>query len=133
MRTCMEDRIRAAVTGLRNLPLHSTAQNRVWLEIVQLSLDLLAWMPMLTLTGQARPSEPRRLCFRLLFAAGRLVTTGRSRMLRLAAPWPRNSGTRRDTRADGMPSISHRKRNSPPTPPTDPHARSRLRTAITLC
>jgi hypothetical protein len=67
-------------------PLHNTAQNRVWLEIIQLSLDLLAWMPMLTLTGQARPSEPRRLCFRLFFAAGRLVTTGRSRMLRLAGP-----------------------------------------------
>ncbi|MBB1247357.1 transposase, partial [Streptomyces durbertensis] len=41
-----EDRIRAArATGLRNLPLHNTAQNQIWLEIVQLALDLLAWMP----------------------------------------------------------------------------------------
>jgi len=30
-----------------NLPLHDTAQNRIWREIVSLALDLLAWMPML--------------------------------------------------------------------------------------
>jgi hypothetical protein len=35
-----EDRIRGArATGLRNLPLHDTAQNRIWLEIVSLALD----------------------------------------------------------------------------------------------
>lgn len=39
-----EDRIRAACsTGLRNLPLHDAAQNQIWLEIVQIALDLLAW------------------------------------------------------------------------------------------
>ncbi len=55
-----EDRIRAARgTGLRNLPLHQAAQNQVWLEIVQLALDLLAWMPMLALTGLARRWEPK--------------------------------------------------------------------------
>ncbi len=38
-----EDRIRAArSTGLRNLPLRHTASNQLWLEIVQLALDLLA-------------------------------------------------------------------------------------------
>ncbi|MFE5407209.1 IS1380 family transposase, partial [Streptomyces sp. NPDC056580] len=48
LRARAEDRIRAArSTGLRNLPLHDTAQNRIWLEIVQIALDLLAWMPML--------------------------------------------------------------------------------------
>ncbi|MGW0084848.1 BBE domain-containing protein, partial [Streptomyces sp. NPDC003393] len=31
-----------------------------------------------------------------------------------------------DTRAASMPTISHRKRNSPPTPSADRHARSRL-------
>jgi hypothetical protein len=85
-----EDRIRAArATGLRNLPLHRTAQNRIWLEIVQIALDLLAWMPMLALTGKARLWEPRRLRLRLFTAAGQLVTTGRRRILRLARhrPW----------------------------------------------
>jgi hypothetical protein len=51
----------ARASGLRNLSLHRTAQNRTWLEIVRLALDLLAWMPMLALTGKARVWEPRRL------------------------------------------------------------------------
>ncbi|MGW0562767.1 IS1380 family transposase [Streptomyces sp. NPDC003016] len=89
LRARAEDRIRAArATGLRNLPLHSTTQNKVWLEIVQTALDLLAWMPMLALTGRARLWEPRRLRFRLFTAAGQLVTTGRRRILRLARHWP---------------------------------------------
>ncbi|MFI2207792.1 IS1380 family transposase [Streptomyces sp. NPDC020192] len=84
-----EDRIRAArATGLRNLPLHDAAQNQVWLEIVQIALDLLAWMPLLALTGQARLWEPRRLRLRLFSTAAQLVTTGRRRYLRLAGHWP---------------------------------------------
>ncbi len=85
LRARAEDRIWAArTTGLRNLPLHTTAQNKVWLEIVQIALDLLAWMPMLALTGKARLWEPRRL----LTTAGQLVTTCRRRILRLARHWP---------------------------------------------
>ena len=84
-----EDRIRAArATGLRNLPLHDTAQNQIWLEIVQIALDLLAWRPLLALTGQARLWEPRRPWLRLFSAAAQLVTTGRRRILRLAEHWP---------------------------------------------
>ncbi|MEU5093132.1 IS1380 family transposase [Streptomyces sp. NPDC021356] len=89
LRARAEDRIRAArATGLRNLPLHHTAQNKVWLEIVQIALDLLAWLPMLALTGKARLWEPRRLRLRLFSAAGQLATTGRRRILRLARHWP---------------------------------------------
>lgn len=89
LRARAEDRIRAArATGLRNLPLHTTAQNKIWLEIVQLTLDLLAWMPMLALTGTARLWEPRRLRLRLFTAAAQLVTTGRRRILRLTRHWP---------------------------------------------
>ncbi|MER7684970.1 IS1380 family transposase [Streptomyces sp. NPDC097610] len=84
-----EDRIRnARTTGLRNLPLHDAAQNQIWLEIVQLALDLLAWMPMLALTGKARLWEPRRLRLRLFSAAAQLVTTCRRRHLRFARHWP---------------------------------------------
>jgi hypothetical protein len=89
LRARAEDRIRAArATGLRNLPLHDTAQNGIWLEIVQIALDLLAWMPLLALTGQARLWEPRRLRLRLFSAAAQLVTTGRRRILRIAKHWP---------------------------------------------
>jgi hypothetical protein len=84
-----ENRIRAArATGLRNLPLHDTAQNRIWLEIVQLALDLLAWMPMLALTGKTHRWEPRRLRLRLFSAAAQIVTTTRHRHLRFARHWP---------------------------------------------
>lgn len=89
LRARAEDPIpNARATGLRNLPPHRTAQNRIWLEIVQIALDLLAWMPMLALTGKARLWEPRRLRPRLFTAAGQLVTTGRRRILRLARHWP---------------------------------------------
>ncbi|UGQ12036.1 IS1380 family transposase [Yinghuangia sp. ASG 101] len=89
LRARAEDRIRTArTTGLRNLPLHDTAQNQVWLEIIQLALDLLAWMPMLALTGDARRWEPKRLRLRLFSAAARLTTTGRRRVLKLARTWP---------------------------------------------
>ena len=60
-----EDRVRAArATGLRHLPLHDMAQNRIRLEtaqIIQIALDPLAWMPMLALTGKPRLREPRRI------------------------------------------------------------------------
>ncbi|EDY54137.1 transposase [Streptomyces sviceus ATCC 29083] len=51
-------------------------------------LDLLAWMPILALTGQARRREPRRLRLRLFSTAAQLVTPGRRRYLRLARHWP---------------------------------------------
>lgn len=70
--------------GLRNLPLPEAARNRVWLEIVQIALVLLAWTPMLALSGKACLWEPRRLRLRLYTAAGQLVTTGRRWILRLA-------------------------------------------------
>lgn len=61
----------------------TAAQNQVWLEIVQPTLDLLAWMSMLPLTGTARRWKPKRLRLRLFFPVAQLVTTAR-RVLRLA-------------------------------------------------
>ena len=90
LRARAEGRIRAArPTGLRNPPLHRTARHKVRLETVQIALDLPAWSPMLALTGTARLREPRRLRFRLLTAAARLVVTDRRRVLRPARhrPW----------------------------------------------
>jgi hypothetical protein len=65
-RACREDRIRGARdTGLRDLPPHDTARNRIWLEIVSLALDILARIPMLALTGTTRRWEPKKLRLRL--------------------------------------------------------------------
>lgn len=88
-----EDRIRALKdTGLRNLPFHGYAQNRIWVEIVALAADLLAWMQTLAFdeTDPARRWEPKRLRFRVLAVAGRIIRTGRRRRLRLPRDWPWN-------------------------------------------
>ena len=81
-----EDRIRCAKdTGLTNLPLHDFDQNRIWCAIVALACDLLAWLQTLALVDHpARRWEPKRLRFRLLWTAGRLVTTGRRTLLHLS-------------------------------------------------
>jgi hypothetical protein len=88
-----EDRIRALKdTGLRNLPFHDYAKNRIWLEIVAPAADLLAWTQTLAFDTHepARRWEPKRLRFRILAVAGRIIHTGRRRRLRLPRDWPWN-------------------------------------------
>ncbi|RCG16201.1 IS1380 family transposase [Sphaerisporangium album] len=84
-----EDRIRCAKdTGLRNLPLHRSAQNQIWCELVALACELTAWMQMLAIDGHpARRWEPKRLRLRVFSAAGRLVQGGRRLRLRLSHRW----------------------------------------------
>ena len=87
-----EDRIRGLKdTGLRNLPFHGFDQNQIWLEIVALAADLLTWTQTLAWHDQpARRWEPKRLRFRLLSVAGRIIRSGRRRRLRLPRDWPWN-------------------------------------------
>jgi hypothetical protein len=88
-----EDRIRCLKdTGLRNLPFHDYAKNRIWVEVVAMAADLLTWMQTLAF-DQAEPArrwEPKRLRFRILAVAGRIIHTGRRRRLRLPRDWPWN-------------------------------------------
>ncbi len=85
-----EDRIRCVKdTGLRNLPLHDFTANQIWLELVALAHDLLAWTQHLALgDSPARTWEPKRLRLRLLNIAGRIVRTGRREHLSLPRAWP---------------------------------------------
>jgi hypothetical protein len=88
-----EDRIRALKdTGMRNLPFHSYAANQIWLEIVALAADLLAWTQTLTWNERepARRWEPKRLRLRILAVAGRIIRSGRRHRLRLPRSWPWN-------------------------------------------
>ncbi len=82
-----EDRIRQAKDcGLRNLPLQGMNQNRIWLAIVGLAVDLIAWTQMLAFTGhEARRWEHKRLRHRLFSAAGRISRHARRTMLHLPA------------------------------------------------
>jgi Transposase DDE domain group 1 len=85
----VEDRIRTAKdTGLRNLPFHDMAQNRIWLAISALAQDLLAWCARLALPAKAATYEPKRLRLRILATAGRLVRSGRRRVLHIDPAWP---------------------------------------------
>jgi hypothetical protein len=88
-----EDRIRCLKdTGMRNLPFHGFAQNQIWLEIVALAADLLAWTQTLAYDEHApvRRWEPKRLRLRLLAVAGRVIRSGRRQHLRLPRGWPYN-------------------------------------------
>ena len=80
-----EDRIRNAKdTGLENLPLHDTAQNKIWCAIISLACELTAWLQMLALAGHpARRWEPKRLRLRLFSVAGRLARSARRSVLHL--------------------------------------------------
>jgi hypothetical protein len=86
-----EDRIRNAKdTGLANLPLHGFDQNRIWCALVQLAMELTAWLQILALHGhEARRWEPKRLRLRLFSIAGRIARHARRTRLWLAAhaPW----------------------------------------------
>jgi hypothetical protein len=90
LRARAEDRIRGLKdTGLANLPLQAFAKNQIWLELVQLAAELLTWTQLLAWPDTpARTWEPKRLRLRLLAVAGKLVTTGRRRILRLNRRWP---------------------------------------------
>jgi hypothetical protein len=88
----VEDRIRQGKDcGLRNLPFKSFAHNQVWLWLVQLAQDLIAWTQQLCLADAARAWELKRLRYRLLHQSGRIARHARQRILRLARDWPWSS------------------------------------------
>ena len=88
-RARVEDHIRNDKdTGLRNLPFRDFEHNRVWLALVALAHDLIAWTQRLLLTGELAKAEPKRLRYRLLHIAARLAFHARSARLRLPASWP---------------------------------------------
>jgi hypothetical protein len=85
----VEDRIRQGKDcGLRNLPFKSFANNQVWLWLVMLAQDLIAWTGQLCLAEQARCWELKRLRYRLLHQSGRIARHARQTILRLARDWP---------------------------------------------
>jgi hypothetical protein len=85
----VEDRIKEAKEcGLSNFPCSNFQANRVWLLLVQMAQDLLAWARRLCLPGESLEAAPKRLRYQLLHVAGRLVRSGRRSTLRLDARWP---------------------------------------------
>lgn len=88
-RAGVEDQIRNDKdTGMRNLPFRDFEHNRIWLQLVLLAHDLIAWTQRLLLTGELARCEPKRLRYRLLHTAGRLAFHARTATLRLQRSWP---------------------------------------------
>jgi hypothetical protein len=88
-RARVENRIRDDQdTGLAKFPFKDFALNQVWLEIVMLAHDLIVWTQALLLDGELAKAEPKRLRYRLLHVAARLVFHGRRGRLRLQHNWP---------------------------------------------
>ena len=85
----VEDRIRNAKDrGLRNLPCQDLHTKRAWVELALAAADLTTWAQALCFTGALRRLEPKRLRYRVLHVAGRLVHSGRRQILRLERNWP---------------------------------------------
>jgi hypothetical protein len=75
-------------TGLRNLPFRDFEHNRVWLMLVGIAHDLIAWTQRLLLDGDLARAEPKRLRYRLLHVGARLAFHARKATLRIHAAWP---------------------------------------------
>jgi Transposase DDE domain group 1 len=85
----VEDRIKAAKdTGMAKLPFRDYAMNAVWLELVLIAQDLIAFTKALCLHGELAACEPKRLRYRLLHVAARLALHARQAVLHLDRDWP---------------------------------------------
>jgi hypothetical protein len=85
----VEDRIRCAKdTGLGRLPSREFAINAAWCAAAAIAADLIAWLQILALDGDLARAEPKRLRYRILHTAARLVHGQRRRTLRIPATWP---------------------------------------------
>jgi hypothetical protein len=85
----VEDRIRTGKdSGFGRFPSRHFAINQAWLELALAGIDLLAWTRTLLLDGEHALAEPKRLRYRLLHVAARVVHTARRTILRIAQTWP---------------------------------------------
>ena len=85
----VEDRIRTGKdTGFGRFPSRLFAINQAWLELALTGIDLLAYARTLLLDGEHALAEPKRLRYRLLHVAARLVRTARRTHLRISQRWP---------------------------------------------
>ena len=130
-RAHVEDHIRNDKdTGMRNLPFKDFEHNRIWLAIVQIAHDLLAWMKRLLLTGKLARCEPKRLRYRILHVAGRLAFHARTATLRLQAGWPWAERAHCRIRAPRRaPSATRLTAPASPLNPDHPDARSSAKRA----
>ncbi|WP_019901909.1 IS1380 family transposase [Salinispora arenicola] len=85
----VEDRIRFAKdTGLGRLPSREFAINAAWCTAAAIAVDLIAWLQLIGLDSNLAKAEPKRLRYRILHTAARLVHGQRRRTLHIPTTWP---------------------------------------------
>jgi len=85
----VEDRIRTGKdSGFGRFPSRHFAINQAWLELALIGIDLLALTRALLLDGEHALAEPKKLRYRLLHVAARVVRTARHTIVRVARTWP---------------------------------------------
>jgi hypothetical protein len=85
----VEDRVKTLkATGASYLPFRSFDANAAWLELALAAHDVMVWTQLLTLDGEHRLCEPKRLRYRILHVAGQLTRHARQVTLHLPADWP---------------------------------------------
>lgn len=85
----IEDRIKEAKEmGLSNLPFHDFALNHAWLILVLTAQDLISFAKSLLFEGEMKKARIKKIRYRILSIAGRLVRTGRRLIVRLPRTWP---------------------------------------------
>ena len=85
----VENRVKTLTDcGVGGMPFSSFSANQAWTELCLAASDLLAWLKMIGLRGELARAEPKRLRYRLLHVAARIVRRARRVVLRLPALWP---------------------------------------------
>lgn len=75
-------------SGLERFPFTDLAANAAWMQTVMLAADLVRWFQHLCLPDQWRDARPKTLRWKIFTAPGRLIRTGRQRIVRVIDSWP---------------------------------------------
>jgi len=75
-------------SGLCRFPFRSFEANANWMMTVAMAADLLRWFQLLCLEGPWTSARPKAMRWGILHVPGRLVTTGRQRIVRIIEGWP---------------------------------------------
>jgi len=85
----VEDRVKAVKqTGMARFPSRAFAINTVWLQLAITAADLIAWTQTILLEPSLAKAEPKKLRYRLLHTAARIVHSQRRTMIKIDADWP---------------------------------------------
>ena len=84
----VEDRVRRSRRLAQRTFPSTLRAKRAWLELELCAHDLTVWTQELTLEGEHRACEPKRLRYRILYVAGHRTRHARRSTLHLPADWP---------------------------------------------